>query len=137
MFDALALALRAGLGRLGPGRRKLGLEPADEGHQVASELLAEVSQLEGIQTPDPTFDIADKGLGATQSLRQIILGNPCAHPQLPQATQKNLVFGAVDGLGHGHVLTSWPAKLYSIFRYRSEEHTSELQSLMRISYAVF
>src|SRR3546814_9371939 len=26
---------------------------------------------------------------------------------------------------------------YAVFAYRSEEHTSELQSLMRISYAVF
>src|SRR3546814_1402969 len=29
------------------------------------------------------------------------------------------------------------AAVRSFFRYRSEEHTSELQSLMRISYAVF
>src|SRR3546814_2276538 len=28
-------------------------------------------------------------------------------------------------------------KSITAFRYRSEEHTSELQSLMRISYAVF
>src|SRR3546814_10916076 len=27
--------------------------------------------------------------------------------------------------------------MVALFRYRSEEHTSELQSLMRISYAVF
>src|SRR3546814_10537120 len=27
--------------------------------------------------------------------------------------------------------------VYSLTKYRSEEHTSELQSLMRISYAVF
>src|SRR3546814_2609289 len=32
----------------------------------------------------------------------------------------------------GHFLMAWPAT-----RVRSEEHTSELQSLMRISYAVF
>src|SRR3546814_7450233 len=32
-------------------------------------------------------------------------------------------------LGHGPFATSW--------LFRSEEHTSELQSLMRISYAVF
>src|SRR3546814_11930979 len=30
-----------------------------------------------------------------------------------------------------------PATLLKIYLYRSEEHTSELQSLMRISYAVF
>src|SRR3546814_3876940 len=29
------------------------------------------------------------------------------------------------------------ASIYSMYRARSEEHTSELQSLMRISYAVF
>src|SRR3546814_4257919 len=32
----------------------------------------------------------------------------------------------------------WQAKHFSVaIRHRSEEHTSELQSLMRISYAVF
>src|SRR3546814_3720767 len=30
-----------------------------------------------------------------------------------------------------------PQKCFGFFRTRSEEHTSELQSLMRISYAVF
>src|SRR3546814_2043681 len=30
-----------------------------------------------------------------------------------------------------------PSIVYDIDAYRSEEHTSELQSLMRISYAVF
>src|SRR3546814_10593920 len=30
-----------------------------------------------------------------------------------------------------------PHNLHDVFRWRSEEHTSELQSLMRISYAVF
>src|SRR3546814_6455779 len=31
----------------------------------------------------------------------------------------------------------WPGDLGRLLRLRSEEHTSELQSLMRISYAVF
>src|SRR3546814_9443461 len=31
----------------------------------------------------------------------------------------------------------WPERLIADTGYRSEEHTSELQSLMRISYAVF
>src|SRR3546814_7684208 len=31
----------------------------------------------------------------------------------------------------------WPPQSWLTFRQRSEEHTSELQSLMRISYAVF
>src|SRR3546814_1223810 len=32
---------------------------------------------------------------------------------------------------------AWPVVLVAVGRRRSEEHTSELQSLMRISYAVF
>src|SRR3546814_10871688 len=37
------------------------------------------------------------------------------------------------------LLVFWPAKglIWQILWNRSEEHTSELQSLMRISYAVF
>src|SRR3546814_8883714 len=37
----------------------------------------------------------------------------------------------------GHRLTPSPPRLRPRLRGRSEEHTSELQSLMRISYAVF
>src|SRR3546814_1794884 len=41
-------------------------------------------------------------------------------------------------LGSGTVLTETVAILFHVAdRVRSEEHTSELQSLMRISYAVF
>src|SRR3546814_10121868 len=48
------------------------------------------------------------------------------------------------GIARAYVSEGWqqwsPLKLAAwgpLFRYRSEEHTSELQSLMRISYAVF
>src|SRR3546814_5174614 len=36
-----------------------------------------------------------------------------------------------------HALTDYPDMGYTLGLQRSEEHTSELQSLMRISYAVF
>src|SRR3546814_9273475 len=53
-------------------------------------------------------------------------------------------FGDVDGVGHQKypscfffsILAS-PPSLSMMRPWRSEEHTSELQSLMRISYAVF
>src|SRR3546814_4702451 len=50
------------------------------------------------------------------------------HPQQQQVDERNVHLhgGALD-LGH----------LVALPRLRSEEHTSELQSLMRISYAVF
>src|SRR3546814_7668797 len=45
---------------------------------------------------------------------------------------------AAKGLGFSvHVDGAWGGYLATLFRNRSEEHTSELQSLMRISYAVF
>src|SRR3546814_7149818 len=34
-------------------------------------------------------------------------------------------------------LRTFPGRIWAAILYRSEEHTSELQSLMRISYAVF
>src|SRR3546814_3579863 len=37
----------------------------------------------------------------------------------------------------GPSMTLLPGVVRDLFRKRSEEHTSELQSLMRISYAVF
>src|SRR3546814_1163637 len=55
------------------------------------------------------------------------------------------LYGAI-----AETLSSWATKIYDLFQtgdaqaklrdfgaFRSEEHTSELQSLMRISYAVF
>src|SRR3546814_3397734 len=49
------------------------------------------------------------------------------------------------GLDYSHVQQAYAGYVYgdstagqsAIYRVRSEEHTSELQSLMRISYAVF
>src|SRR3546814_3357792 len=54
-----------------------------------------------------------------------------------------LYFGQalVEPFAHGSLLETLPALgvfvIAGIAIYRSEEHTSELQSLMRISYAVF
>src|SRR3546814_5374570 len=51
-----------------------------------------------------------------------------------------LFLQAMDGGPSAYALGGWPAPFGIILvldRLRSEEHTSELQSLMRISYAVF
>src|SRR3546814_2638611 len=44
---------------------------------------------------------------------------------------------ALGGLAVGLPAASWAAEDFAGLANRSEEHTSELQSLMRISYAVF
>src|SRR3546814_10642444 len=43
---------------------------------------------------------------------------------------------ALQRKSSAHLHRAWPANV-SELKWRSEEHTSELQSLMRISYAVF
>src|SRR3546814_4019248 len=61
---------------------------------------------------------------------------PGWHPRPPRRRRERLD-GGVLALGDGGAL---PARLHAAARRqgrRSEEHTSELQSLMRISYAVF
>src|SRR3546814_11626314 len=48
-----------------------------------------------------------------------------------------LRLGAEQRQGHSVFVDRGPSSATSRLRGRSEEHTSELQSLMRISYAVF
>src|SRR3546814_1300293 len=52
----------------------------------------------------------------------------------------SLLPGLVEALRHNRARQQGRVRLFEVarvFRQRSEEHTSELQSLMRISYAVF
>src|SRR3546814_10654047 len=49
----------------------------------------------------------------------------------------SLEANALDSAPHARVLSGRPAILGRPRQDRSEEHTSELQSLLRISYAVF
>src|SRR3546814_5262763 len=53
-------------------------------------------------------------------------------PDLDGLGEEAALFGKQFHPAHGQ-----PGALEQIFAFRSEEHTSELQSLMRISYAVF
>src|SRR3546814_5854109 len=64
--------------------------------------------------------------GAVQALHQII-----GHARTRQSQREHLLWGIGGGVLAGCLLWSFLPGV------RSEEHTSELQSLMRISYAVF
>src|SRR3546814_8585733 len=72
-------------------------------------------------------------LGYTARERPARSGISIGHPAITAGTLGGLVrdgeTGAVAMLSNNHVLAN--------SNDRSEEHTSELQSLMRISYAVF
>src|SRR3546814_2909651 len=63
-----------------------------------------------------------------RSLRQGVDGRNCAHARRPGDTACN---------ASRHIADDMPIRSIRALRLRSEGHTSELQSLMRISYAVF
>src|SRR3546814_2022476 len=62
--------------------------------------------------------------------------NACAHANKPKTAAVNCRRG-VASEGSSHEDGAQQAQRTSVREHRSEEHTSELQSLMRISYAVF
>src|SRR3546814_5078770 len=58
-------------------------------------------------------------------------------PFRPQISDVLRLLGAQEVQGHFDALERIYEEVSNVGAYRSEEHTSELQSLMRISYAVF
>src|SRR3546814_8606531 len=67
-----------------------------------------------------------------------------AGAQQVDVTGKTIIPGLIDAHAHGPYgeddlipQQNWQQLVHLAFGVRSEEHTSELQSLMRISYAVF
>src|SRR3546814_5809818 len=57
---------------------------------------------------------------------------------VPRAIWLFLIATVIFSIGYWLLMPAWPlGKTYTRGLLRSEEHTSELQSLMRISYAVF
>src|SRR3546814_5199261 len=79
------------------------------------------------------FNQSMRGLtvGAPVDFRGVVLGNVTA-TALDYDRSAGKLFAVVDA-------RIYPERLGELFerQIRSEEHTSELQSLMRISYAVF
>src|SRR3546814_8444383 len=82
----------------------------------------------------PSLDIVPALIGAGAKVRAYDPeGMQQAAPLLPGVCWCKNAYEAITGADAVAILTEW-----NEFRgLRSEEHTSELQSLMRISYAVF
>src|SRR3546814_2719190 len=84
-----------------------------------SEMLRFMSWAQGVLTLDPAAPTAIKDVALVYKLH-IVLGLTL------------FVITPFTRLVH-----VWSAPIWFLLRPRSEEHTSELQSLMRISYAAF
>src|SRR3546814_5081647 len=105
----------------------------DAFHQAQPQLLEPVCDLEAV-TPE---DMMGEIMTELQTHRSIITGmesdsgRQVIKARTPQAELDQL-YASLRNVSHGK------AKINVQFaEYRSEEHTSELQSLMRISYTVF
>src|SRR3546814_7623331 len=102
----------------------------------------QVFQLEAVRRDDIGLRdqvVADEG---RQRALDIQPGIVVAHHRV--AEKNRIGIGCLDGLGGAgrgfrRARIAEPAEQHGVdlFPFRSEEHTSELQSLMRISYAVF
>src|SRR3546814_10349936 len=84
--------------------------------------------------PYTTLFRSDQGLwNVHRRLELPVLAARAADHQRPGHAQAHFVGLALPHLLRGHRL----AHVVELVRFRSEEHTSELQSLLRISFAVF
>src|SRR3546814_8134612 len=58
------------------------------------------------------------------------------HTPLVEMKNISISFGGIHAVENA-TIDLYPGEVVALLGHRSEEHTSELQSLMRISYAVF
>src|SRR3546814_8074762 len=79
----------------------------------------------------PYTTLFRSGLGTPATVRLFVDGKEVGKGDLPVTIPLSL------GLGAGAAIGADPGSPTTPEYKRSEEHTSELQSLMRISYAVF
>src|SRR3546814_4686563 len=94
-----------------------------------------------VSVPRDNRDDSSRRNGAssiTRSIFSITAAEPATSPTAPPATTTCATSWMVDPAYTPNACSPSPRCGYSHgYRNRSEEHTSELQSLMRISYAVF
>src|SRR3546814_8419286 len=68
------------------------------------------------------------------NLKGVLYGAQAAHPHLMKTAPGSALINTASAAG---IMGGAGMSVYCATKFGSEEHTSELQSLMRISYAVF
>src|SRR3546814_6679926 len=106
------------------------LEAVEEVGHVDMQALGDLEQAAGADAVGAGLVLLDLLVGNLQRVRQLLLGQA----QLGATRTNPLSDILVNARGN---LSHWWHPLAKLSVARSEEHTSELQSLMRISYAVF
>src|SRR3546814_9844969 len=108
-----------------------------DGHAIHGELCFARPYdwiVAGKKAGDP--DVVHPTRGVRQLVKRVVHGSNfmMAAMTLYLTMGRDAVVVAAKLAGHSNA-DSWPQE--ELVNFRSEEHTSELQSLMRISYAVF
>src|SRR3546814_4516328 len=85
------------------------------------------------QAPAPQAPLADHELDQRDGRHH----DQDEHGRIRDGEAVVAILDPADDVGRGHVVVGADEEDDGADRRRSEEHTSELQSLMRISYAVF
>src|SRR3546814_9314523 len=99
----------------------------ENGRQLVGNI---VGDLESVESRDRQV-FGKRARPVNADARCIAAQVPTARPAIPAIAASDMPFA------RNAVANSEAADLLPYFHDRSEEHTSELQSLMRISYAVF
>lgn len=85
------------------------LQLTEKGRQVRFKVAAHVAQFDRIDAPDATLDVAHERLATTQSVRKRFLGHTHAGACLAEQAPQQIVFRAMDRLGHGRTWGSGQA----------------------------
>src|SRR3546814_5324802 len=88
-----------------------------------------LTHVNGVYSPDPLVDTEAYSLGGPNTVR----GFPSAEVRGDRGYFGSVTLRRPTFIGN----TQWAGRVFVDAGKRSEEHTSELQSLMRNSYAVF
>src|SRR3546814_2433495 len=98
---------------------------------------------DGTMTGRPGIAFATRGPGATNASIGVHVARQDSRPMIlfvgdvDRATRDREAFQEINFEAMFAPIAKWAARIDDARRLRSEEHTSELQSLMRNSYAVF
>ena len=80
------------------------LQLIDKRLQIRAEQQAQFAQLNHVQAADPALNVADEGLWPAHGFGQRCLGQSRVDPALAQLLAQRIVFGSMDGLGHGRAI---------------------------------
>src|SRR3546814_10493090 len=109
---------------------------------MAADRQPVLKDMDTTQNPPNTVREAADSPMTWQQARILIVDDETADIALLERILRKEGFVHVKGITDPHLVTTQvatfrPAVIVLDVKMRSEEHTSELQSLMRISYAVF